>query len=396
MSDASPRPGAGTGDYLDPRALAAAWLARLPRSETGYAEAFDPSWREIGEGERTMLCQSRLAYVFVHAGILGVVGAAEAGSEAIERMDRHFWNEGARGWIRSIGTDGRPADTRIDSYDQAFGLLALAWAYRATRKASLREKALAALAGLDEASRELKLEGYPEWRPSEGGGAWPDSLVPRRQNPHMHLLEAFLAWTEADPAGPWLAKAEAMVELAHRRFIDPGDGILGEFFDQGLSPLPGAPGRHREPGHQFEWVWLLRRWWEASGDEGAFATASRLYRFACDNGRDLDGLSFDVVDPEGKIVADSKLLWPQTEMIKAHAAWYEWGRADADRLAARRAALEAIDRIRDDYLLPGEALWHSQLGRDRAPLPMPTLSRLLYHLFLSLVEAERVFGPRGA
>ena len=361
----------------------------------------DGSWRETGGTGRTMLCQSRLAYVFLHAGILGDSRLAAGGRAAIDAMRLHFWKPEARGWLRAIDAEGRPLDDRIESYDQAFGLLSLAWAFRATGDESLRANALEALGGLEASARArgLNFEGYPEWRPAatiEAAGGSPatapaDLHVPRRQNPHMHLLEAFLAWQTSDPSGPWLEKADALVELARRRFIQ-ADGSLCEFFDDSLAPAAGEAGRRREPGHHFEWVWLLRKWHEASGDARAVDDAGRLYRFACTSGRDTDGLAFDAVDPKGHIVEDSKLLWPQTEMLKAHAAWYEWT-GDA---AAKSAGLACLDLIGSKYLHRESALFHNRLDRDLNPLPVPTLPRVLYHLFLALVEAERVFEPSAA
>jgi mannose/cellobiose epimerase-like protein (N-acyl-D-glucosamine 2-epimerase family) len=367
----------------------------LPRSTLGYAESLGPDWAEVGDPGRTMLCQSRLAYVFTHSGLLGVPRAEAEGKVAIAAMQQRFWRAEARGWIQAIDAEGRALDDRIDSYDQAFGLLALAWAFRATGDRVLRNLALEALAGLDAATFAPGpgYEGYPEARCLSGEPASGlDRASPRRQNPHMHLLEAFLAWHGVDPAGPWLERAGSIVRLARRRFIDPVDGTLGEFFDETLAPASGDAGSRREPGHHFEWVWLLKRWQEASGDPGAFDVAGRLYRFASERGRDADGLAFDAVEPRGRLVEDAKLLWPQTEMLKAHLAWFEW-RGEA---AAKKAAVESLGAISTNYFVPGSALFRNRLARDRSPLPVPAFSRVLYHLFLALVEAERVLGPQAA
>ena len=37
-------------------------------------------------------------------------------------------------------------------------------------------------------------------------------------------------------------------------------GFLREFFDADWRPAAGEDGRLVEPGHQFEWAWLLARW----------------------------------------------------------------------------------------------------------------------------------------
>jgi len=38
------------------------------------------------------------------------------------------------------------------------------------------------------------------------------------------------------------------------------------------------------------------------------------------------------------------------------------------------------------------ANWHNQLARDGTPMTPVTPARVLYHLFLAVVEAERVLG----
>ena len=88
---------------------------------------------------------------------------------------------------------------------------------------------------------------------------------PFQANPHMHLFEACLAWLEAKEAdhgggARFEAVAAEIAELALTRFIDPDAGFVREFFAADWSPAPGEAGRIVEPGHQFEWAWLLERW----------------------------------------------------------------------------------------------------------------------------------------
>ena len=59
--------------------------------------------------------------------------------------------------------------------------------------------------------------------------------LPRRQNPHMHLLEALLALHVATGEKNWLRRAGALVDLFKRRFVDPQTGALIEFFGEDWS-----------------------------------------------------------------------------------------------------------------------------------------------------------------
>ena len=129
--------------------------------------------------------------------------------------------------------------------------------------------------------------------------------LPRRQNPHMHLLEALLALHAATGEKNWLRRAGALVDLFKRRFSDPQTGALIEFFAEDWSPRPGDEGRLREPGHQFEWVWLLyeyialtqRRQRRSLCASGCSLSAKSLASSATTG---LHGAVFDGVDAQAR------------------------------------------------------------------------------------------------
>ena len=216
--------------------------------------------------------------------------------------------------------------------------------------------------------------------------------LPRRQNPHMHLLEALLALHEATQEKNWLRRATALVDLFKRRFFDPETGAVIEFFAEDWSPAPGDEGLLREPGHQFEWVWLLHEFRRHSKDDSVAPYAERLFAFGsrhgieCDEG--LKGAVFDGVDAQGALTAGTKLLWPQTEYIKACVARAEW----LDDAAARAAIPAHLKLIAEHFMRPDGANWHNQLARDGSPIAAVTPARVLYHLFLAVAEVERLFA----
>ena len=138
--------------------LVAAWLRGLPASPGGYAEQLLPGWIEArppeSPRERTALTQLRLAYVFLRAGRRGIAGATAAGRAALDRANGVFWRDELRGWTRSADESGAPLDSTLDTYDQAFGLLALSWdgdgpGDDTGRYGLARRRALDALAALD-------------------------------------------------------------------------------------------------------------------------------------------------------------------------------------------------------------------------------------------------------
>ena len=70
------------------------------------------------------------------------------------------------------------------------------------------------------------------------------------QNPLMHLAEAFLATLAVREDAQTQTALLALCTAMHKQFVDPQYGVLME------KPL-GAVDNWYEPGHQFEWYFLL-------------------------------------------------------------------------------------------------------------------------------------------
>jgi mannose/cellobiose epimerase-like protein (N-acyl-D-glucosamine 2-epimerase family) len=362
------------------------WLKRLRAGDHGFFENLDGNGEPVQDTRRTTLVQARLTYVFSHAYVLSgedaFRAAAEQGFQCLARLLRG--EDG--GWLRAVSTDGNVLDGTHDAYDHAFVLFALAWLYRATNDIDPIELADATWNVMQRNLSDRQYGGFQEqYAPDQT-----DLKLPRRQNPHMHLLEAVLALHAATGEKNWLRRAGMLVDLFKTRFVDPATGALIEFFGPDWSPAPGAEGRLREPGHQFEWVWLLFEYCRATGDASVIPYAERLFAFGTAHGIERDGATqgavFDGVDAAGGLVAGTKLLWPQTEYIKACVARAEFlGDAQARGAIATHLALIARHFMRADG-----ANWHNQLSRDGTPLGGATPARVLYHLFMAAAETDRL------
>src|SRR5262249_19171182 len=158
------------------------------------------------------------------------------------------------------------------AYDHAFVLFACAWFFRATGDASAIQLADATWNVMQRHLADAQYGGFQEqYAPGAS-----EPKLPRRQNPHMHLLEALLALNAATHEKNWLRRAGALIDLFKTRFTDSTTGALAEYFGPDWSPAPGSEGRLREPGHQFEWVWLLFEYVRASHDDSVIPYAERL------------------------------------------------------------------------------------------------------------------------
>lgn len=350
-----------------------------------FVEKFEPSGLPSGEDYTRVRVQARQIYVFSHAAAAGIsnVGLAAA-QRAFAFLETHAWDREEGGWFHRLRRSGPVLDRTKDSYDHAFLLLAMAWLYRATGEVAVLRRAEETLDFLDAALGQVRggaFDGYAE-RQTAAGQALP---LPRRQNPHMHLLEAFLALHEAGGEARWLDRARRIHDLFSRHFFK--DGQIIEFFDACWREIPQDGRRLREPGHFFEWTWLLHRYALASGDDGAPDAMRPLYGWAWENGVDGDDVVFEELDSGGGMLnGGSKRLWPQTEAVKASLAVYErFG--DGAALARAHRLLAALFTT---FAGLDRSDWREQVDRDGELIREGMPSSSLYHLYLAAAEALRV------
>ncbi len=320
--------------------------------------------------------QSRQIYSFAVIGAMGWAGPWQA--LIAETMAALV--AGARRadgfYVHKLDGDARPLDARADLYDQAFVLLALATAGRA----------LDAPHWFDVAEDLLDtIECH--WAHPQGGfteGEKDDPRI-RRQNPHMHLLEAALALSEASGRPRFAAFAAMIADLAASRFIDPATGALLEYFTDDLRPAPGIEGRIVEPGHCFEWAWLFERLGR-QGRPGAIAVADRLVGFARAHGLCATrGVCINEVLTDGSRHDGRARLWPQTERIKA-AAIRLARTGDASEASEALAALAGLQQY---YAVPTPGLWRDKLNPDGSWLPELAPGSSLYHIACAYAELTK-------
>lgn len=350
------------------------WAERGFDARTGlFQERLDFQARPYADAPRRMRVQARQIFVFSEADRLGWDGpGADIVARALAAFERVYWAaDGRPGWSHLARPDGEVCDATRDLYDHAFALFALAHARRIVGD-SAEALARRTLAYVDQALGDPDHGGFRE----NDRGA-----LPRRSNPHMHLLEAMLAWRAATGAEEWRARAVTLLGLFRSRFFDARSGVLREYFEEDWRPAAGAVGAVVEPGHHFEWCWLLAEA-ERLGAGAAREEAAALHRFALAHGLDAGGFALDELDDTGRVVRPSRRAWPQTELIKAQVA-----AARAGNPGAAEAAAGTAEAFLDSYLgteTPG--LWMDQFDGSGAPMSADVPASTLYHVVLGFGE----------
>jgi len=275
---------------------------------------------------------------------------------------------------------GCPIDNRHDLYDSAFVLFALG-------EAAL---ALGDRPDLLKAGERLLDWMESHWADPHGGFREGDitPTPPRRQNPHMHVFEALLAMFEASHDQRYLAAAGKLGELFESRFFDAAHGALPEYFDETWRPLASEEGTIAEPGHEFEWSWLLHRWRALGGaDFGHIAERLRVHAelYGVDP---RSGVVFDEIRLNGQPHTRSSRLWPHTERIKANVARF---RKTRDPNAAA-AASQAFDVLMSYCEAPVPGLWRDRRFAEGGFALEASPASSFYHIAIALNELIEIAG----
>lgn len=328
--------------------------------------------------ERRARVQWRQIYVLAHASELGWHDGLRAAFRGLEFMLEKAWAPGgAPGFAHVLAPDGAVTDARRDSYDHAFAILALSWLTKATGDAQVR------------ALLDLVLQYCEAALTGEDGflfEALPHQL-PRRQNPHMHMLEAMLAAIETVSHPQAAIRATRYRRMLETTFLDRQTGLLVEFFDGQWAPIREEGAFVVEPGHLAEWVWLIRRYERLFGQK-ASPLATHMLGAALRAAEPEYGFLIDEIDSLQQVRLSTRRLWPQTELIKAWLAQAETG---VDR--AGDAAETLIEHLMATYLSgPFSGGWYDKFDAAGGISVDTVPASSLYHIFAAAAEAERVLG----
>ncbi|WP_298905209.1 AGE family epimerase/isomerase [uncultured Aliiroseovarius sp.] len=293
-------------------------------------------------------------------------------------MSRYRRSDGTFGNI--VNAEGVLTDPQFDLYNQSFVLLMFAQMaqFQPAQKALFEAEAVSLLKAI-KAKYANPHGGYLSG-PAAGGFM--------EANPHMHLFEAALAWEGiANDNSVWLDLSDEIGTLAIRRMIDPSQGTLGEYFNLDWTPAAGAKGKIVEPGHQFEWAWLLVRWANRCNNPWAKKAALRQYQFGRIHGTSQHGLVMMSVGQDATVIDPTARLWSQTEWLKAAILFAQEPSISGqhDFMSDINSALQAVFAFLN---AKENGSWIDRIDPNGHTLDAKAPASSLYHIISAIYELE--------
>ena len=336
-------------------------------------ESLAHNWENNPVGRIRLLTQCRQLYTFSHACQLKHVPEWLALlTPLFDFIVQHYYLEDR--WIFSLNDDLSVKDKQSDAYALAFVLLAFSHYYKVTkddRALSYMKKTHLFLMENMQAESGGFYESYPV-----------DDKQVRRQNPHMHLLEGYLSAFVVTQEQEYKATIESLLSLAFEHFYDKKSQTLKEFFTKDWQQDPST-GNQVEPGHHFEWVWLLYQANQLIPNTDYTDLAQKLWLTASRHGLAANGGVYNQIDSDTyKPIDKEKRIWPITEYLKAITVMPLGKEEKVDRLE------KALEFIQQNYLLPN-GCWNEYLNTDNSAKNYPLPGTSSYHIFLGVTEVLR-------
>ena len=343
------------------------WLERgVDWEQRAFVEHLDPDNLACDADFRRLRVAARQIVTFSKAYSCGVPKSGDAVELGLAFLEDVAKLESG-GYARLFDLQNKPLDTTLDLYDHTFVLLAFASAAQVGNKDDLRLKSLN-LVRYIRANFRHKACGFIESIPP---------ALPRRQNPHMHFLEALLANYETFGDSIFIETAQEIVELFFHKFLCTETATIAEYFTDDLSIEKRNNSFTIEPGHMFEWIWLLQKFGklcsaDACENHDFLSLYKKVFSFADRHAVNPDnGLIFDGLSCHGEILSRGSRIWPQTERIRAELLCREGNET------RREQALTSFAIYLENT---SKGLWHEQideLGQSSYPVSRATS---LYHL----------------
>ena len=336
----------------------------------GFVEQLHMDGTPDADATRRVRVQARQVFSFAKALEMGWPERETAETliaQGIDYIDTRLRHADG-GFVHLINPDGSVIDDRRDLYDHAFMILAGSAAYKATGNQTALKIANDALAYIDAHLKDHEHGGWFESSQFE---------LPRRANPHMHLLEAMMEYHDATGDESALDRAAEVVRLFETKFFNPATDVMGEFFEKDWSPTSPELEVIWEPGHHYEWATLLYMFEQKTGHDCVSWRRRLIHKAEMCGTIQSSTLLANAVRADGQAVIYNSRLWQSLEKIRSR--------------VLHNAEFEAstiptfIENVFDLYLFSApKGTWLDELDCQRHAVSKPIPASILYHCVSAL------------
>jgi mannose-6-phosphate isomerase len=351
------------------------WIEKgIDKTNGSFIENLSFEGEPLNQPKRAMV-QTRQIYSYVEAFKMGLLPREKVSSIVEKATDylisKYSLPSGA--FFHAVNSDGSPEAKQSELYTQAFCLFGLAKAFELLKNAKYKSRAKELYSYLQR-ERRVSSGGYTEIK---------NGKIVYQSNPHMHLFEAALAWREIDPDADWIELSDELFNLCKNHFVDKKAGVICEHFDGSWNPLREEGNFIFEPGHQYEWSWLLVQY-EKISKNNVQQLPEQLYALAERYGVNKAGDAIDEIWSHFEVKKSSSRFWPQCERVKAA---LEIGiRNPTRKTQCAMAADEALNSLRKYLNTPKRGLWYDTLLENGQFNDQVPKSSSLYHIINAMSE----------
>ncbi|NUN04752.1 MAG: AGE family epimerase/isomerase [Bdellovibrio sp.] len=349
----------------------------------GFAESLTFAGEPMDVPRRAMV-QARQIYAFLTGANL-VCCPQDVAHAAVLRGNEYLINKFSQpsgAFAYSVNPDGTIKSNNPDLYTQAFALFGMAQAYSLAKSAKVKKRAVALVNYLHK-ERAVPGGGYTEI--DESGKA------SYKSNPHMHMFESAIAWMSIDTDPIWQNLGKELLDLALNKFIDKETGALGEYFDANWNHIKENGVFIYEPGHQYEWAWLMFLYEKLTGQD-LKKIRHQLFLQADKHGTSpTRKVAFDEMWSNHTPKLLSSRFWPQCERIKAAVRLGTEVSAEEQPLYAK-AADDALETLFKFFETPLKGLWYDALSDKDEFNGNTSKASSLYHIVNAMEEYINLRG----
>ena len=298
------------------------WLGKMQdRERGGFYGRMDGYGRLEPTADKGAVLNARILWTFAAAyRVLGKGEYLDAALRAKDYIMQHFVDSEYGGVYWSVDCQGRPRDTKKQTYAIGFTIYGMSELHRATGDTEALECAIRLFRTLEQHTFDSLHPGYAEaltrdWKPlPDMRLSDKDENASRTMNTHLHILEAYTNLYRVWRDGLVEQRLRTLTDIFLDKLMNPRTHHLDLFFDdqwQGRRDIESY-------GHDIEASWLLTETLDVLADEALTEKAMACVRSigkASEEGLCPDGSMIHERNYTTGLIDKQRQWWVQCECV---------------------------------------------------------------------------------